>query len=311
MVEEALSENPKKAFGPQKWSELHSQANGVLEEAAVAVTPFAGLTANALAHIRSDWIEWGDEFVKIRIPSESECNEWKLIGGGGPEKPGIVPRNQPCTYCRDQGTTNGFENLSISGLGKPDKSQHIATLHRDIASPAIEIIDRVINEWGRPGLCVSPNTLRSAARRLLPEEELGAYSKLLRTGVILYGHYGLNRSEIAELTPYTEWTIADIEGATPEVSQEMHSSYTYLRTVKNNEPISAPDLARKLEIQANPARLTLRRLKDAGRVEENKDEWPATWSAVGDWSEPFVCDTCGFGSPTLRGLSIHESSHNK
>lgn len=304
----ASSESAHKAFGPEEWNRLYAQADVLLQEAAITLAPFAGLTANALAHLQSDWIEWKEEFVIIRIPAEAECNQWKLQGGS--KKPNLVQRNRPCDYCTNKGSTNAFENL-WGGKGSSGAHNYVATLHRDIAEPAIDVLDRIFKIWGRPGLSATPRSVRQAAERLIADDDTNFYySKLLRTGVILYCHYGLHREDIVELTPFTKHSIETIENATPEVSRKKNNSYTYLRALANNEPTSVQELAQGFEVQEQSVRNALKRLKDRSRVEVNKDGRPHIWSTVDDWSDPFVCDVCGFKSATLNGINKHEESHD-
>lgn len=304
----ANSESAQKAFGPEKWRRLYSQADGFLEEAAVTLAPFGGLTANALAHLRSDWIEWGDEFVIIQIPAEAECNRWKLSGES--ENPLLVQRDRTCKYCRTKGSTDRFENL-WGGRGSSGGHRYKATLHRDIAEPAVTVLDRVFNNWGRSELSALPSSVTKAAKRLISDNNTNFhYSKLLRTGVVLYCYYGISREDIVDLTPFTKSSVKDIERATPEVGRNRNNAYIYLRALANEEPTSVQELAQGFEVHDHTVWGALKNLKERGRVEVNKDGKTHIWSTVGDWSDPFVCGECGFKSATLNGINKHEASHD-
>lgn len=305
--EEATSENCSKAFGPERWNDLRSQADSFLHDVGVNVTPFSGLTANAVAHLRSDWIEWRDDFVIIRVPAEADCNSWRL-GGGRFGKPNLSERNEPCWYCQNHGTTGAFENLWNSG-----RRRYTATLHRDIAEPAVDVLDKVFNNWGRGGIHAAPVSVIKAVGRLFPDENKSDYSKLLRTGVALYCHYGLSVSGIADISPFTESNVRNILRATPEVTNKQNNSYTYLRAISQNEPTTVQVVAQKCNVCERSVRQVLKHLKGRNRVEVDKNEWPREWLIVGDWTEPFVCerDTCSYQSPTIRGIVNHEQSHDK
>ena len=135
----------------------------------------------------------------------------------------------------------------------------------------------------------------------------------MRTGVALYCHYGLEIPDIADLTPYTESTIKGILTSTPEVTQnqtrKQNNSYAYLRAVAENEPATVKVIAQELEVTMSPVRKALNRLKDRNRVEVNENDWPPTWSVVGNWEDPFECEICGYQSPTIKGLAKHKQSH--
>jgi len=303
--DEAVSDSRYKAFGPKVWKSVYSQANSLLEEAAVTLAPFGGLTANAVAHLRSDWIEWGDEFVKIRVPKQADCNQWKMVGGDSL----VSERGRPCRYCKNTGATDGFENLWRDGSGP---HRYVATLHRDIAEPAVDVLERVFSVLARSGMYATPASVGEAPRRLLPDcESKYVYPKLLRTGVSLYCYYGLETEDIVDLSPYVKDTVVEIIRATPEVTQKKHNSYSYLRALAEREPASAQELASELGVTPDPVRGTLNRLKNSNRVEVDKTEQPYKWSIIGDWTAPFVCDTCGYQSPTLQGIGSHKRAHDE
>lgn len=298
-----------KALGPEQWSNIRAQTDGFLQKVVVNVTPFSGLTANAVAHLRGDWIEWGDEFVMIRVPAEADCNSWMLCASHG-RIPPISKRDEPCSYCRNEGTTESFENLWGGEDGSGGRT-YTATLHRDIAEPAVELLDEVFHSYGRDGIYASPMSVAKAANRLFRDESRHSYSKLLRTGVALYCHYGLDIADIADLTPYTESVVERILSSTPEVTHSRNNSHTYLRAVAKNEPTSVQGLAQELGVTKPAVWQTLNRLKKRNRVAVDKHGRSHKWSIVGDWTAPFVCDICGYQSPTLLGIQSHKQTHDE
>jgi len=310
-TDEAVSESHCKAYGPNSWTELHSQATSYLQKIAVTLAPFGGLNSNALAHLRDEWITWKEEFVKIRVPPTADCNQWKLHGGKGTsEIPPLVRRKQACHYCRNAGDTDGFENR-WGGYEGSEPHQYTATLHRDLAKPAVNVLTKTFKTWDRSEIAATPIGIRRAALQLTDEHKsTHAYSKLLRTGVILYCHYGLSRRDIAEITPYNKRTIREIENATPEVTRGQNNSYTYLRAVANNEPVSVKTLDAELEGKEVTIRQALNRLEERNRLKADKSELPYMWSTVGDWRAPFTCDVCGFKSATWVGIQTHRANHD-
>lgn len=310
-TDEAVSESHCKAYGPNSWTELHSQATSYLQKIVVTLAPFGGLSSNALAHLRDEWITWKKEFVKIRVPPRADCNQWKLHGGKETSKmPPLVRRKQPCHYCRNHGDTDGFENR-WTGCEESEPRRYTATLHRDLAKPAVNILTETFNTWDRPEIAATPVGIRRAALQLTDEDKSTfAYSKLLRTGVSLYCHYGLSRRDIAGLTPYTKRTVNEIECATPEVTHRQNNSYTYLRAVANNEPVSVSTLDAELERKKVTIRQALNKLEERNRVKADKSKQTYMWSTVGDWRAPFTCDVCGFNSATLVGIQSHRRSHD-
>lgn len=310
-TDEAVSESHCKAYGPNSWTELHSQATSYLQKIAVTLAPFGGLCSNALAHLRDEWITWKKEFVKIRVPPTADCNQWKLHGGAETSTmPPLVRRKRACHYCRNNGDTDGFENRWAGHEGS-EPYQYTATLHRDLAEPGVNILARIFKTWDRPEIAATPEGIRKAALRLTDEHKSTfAYSKLLRTGVILYCHYGLSQSDIASLTPYAKRTIEEIENATPEVTRGQNNSYVYLRAVANNEPVSVPTLDAEFEVKKVTIRQALNELEERNRVEVDKSNFTYLWSTVGDWTAPFTCDVCGFNSATLVGIQTHRANHD-
>jgi hypothetical protein len=185
----------------------------------------------------------------------------------------------------------------------------VATLHRDIAEPAVDELEWVFDVLGRSGMYASPDSVRKASGRLLPNcESETVYSKLLRTGVILYFHYGIDTEDIVNLSPYTKCTVERIIAATPEVTADLNNSYSYLRVLSEREPASAQELASELDVTPTSVRMTLNGLKDSNRVEVDTTGRPYKWSIIGDWTDPFICDICGYQSPTLRGIGVHKGN---
>lgn len=74
-------------FTVDEWQQMTDQQLSFLERAVVYLAPFASLTANAMAHLRKDWVEWYDEFVHIEIPLQASCNSFKTVEVRIPDQP--------------------------------------------------------------------------------------------------------------------------------------------------------------------------------------------------------------------------------
>jgi hypothetical protein len=300
----------ERGYTVKQWQELRQQELSFLENAVTALAPFAGLTSNALAHLREDWVFWDDEVVRIEVPAEAECNSFKTQGGDESTKPPIlVPRDKPCQYCRRDGTTDGFENYWLGteqGATKP----YTAILHRELAAPAVDVLETVFQTHARPEIAFAPVSVRNAARRLAggQDDARRSYTKLMQTGAVLYAEYGLSIDEISRLTPYTKHSVTAIVGATPGTSFDQVTTLKLLRTVDEMGPVTAADLADRLDRATKPLRDRLHQLQAEGKMTvENDGRGPpaATWETTDSWHEPISCEECEFESHSLAGIQVH------
>jgi len=101
----------KQGYTVSQWQEMRADSLTYLKDAITSVTPFAGLTANALAHLREDWVSWRDDHVEIAIPAEASCNEYKHRGGEdiAGQLPPLIERHKTCRYCRKAGVSDTIE----------------------------------------------------------------------------------------------------------------------------------------------------------------------------------------------------------
>jgi len=297
----------KSGLSPTEWQQLRQKEYSFLEEAVTTVTPLTGISSNALAHLRDDWISWKDDFIQINIPSEGSCNDYKMRSGCGTSNglPMYKQRVNPCTICRMKGETNGFEN--IHPFGGSEREQLI--LHRELASPAVEFIDRVFNVHGRPELGVTPGSVQQAANRIIGgEQNENDYSKLKRTAPVIYAHYGLSRDEIAQLTTYSPIAVRKVVHKTPGVGFDNISTVEFLRAISNKEPVTVSELADCFGHCEDPTYTRLTNLKEEGRVtvsNNNLGRPAATWTTTSQWNKPFTCSECDFTTYSLNGIRTH------
>jgi hypothetical protein len=223
-------------FTVDEWQQMTDQQLSFLERAVVYLAPFASLTANAMAHLRKDWVEWYDEFVHIEVPIQAPCNSFKMEGSGTTGHPGLLTsRDRPCPYCRNNGSTDRFEHL-WNGNREVDR-HYTAVLHRELAAPAVDVLEEVFVTYARPEFASGVNAIIGAAREIGDErtsDKESAYSKFVRTGPVLYTEYGLSKRDIVDLTRYTEATIQNIVATTPGVNFERTSTLSLLQTLNNS-----------------------------------------------------------------------------
>lgn len=301
----------KKGFTIDEWQEMTHQQLSFLERAVVNLAPFASLSANAMAHLRKDWIEWYDEFVRIEVPIRAPSNSFKIEGNGTPGHPGLLTsRDRPCTYCRNKGSTDGFEHL-WAGDREIDR-HYTAVLHRELAAPAVDVLEEVFVTYARPEFAGGTSEIFNAAQEIGEErtsDKEYVYSKFVRTGPVLYAEYGLSKRDIVDLTRYTERTIQDIVGATPSINFDRISTLSLLRTLDKIEPATTEELAQELNLAERTIFDRLPRLRKKGVVSvENNHNGPpaATWETAKDWAAPFCCEQCGFETHSLQGIRQHK-----
>lgn len=298
----------KSGLKPAEWREVQAESYSYLETAVTSVTPFTSLSANALAHLRDSWISSQDEYLRISIPAKDACNQYKMTAGWGSSVPMSRPRKEPCRTCSDGGQTNGFENLNTHPDTESEREQ--VTLHRDLAEPAVEFIERVFNAHGRSELGVSPRSLIGAARHVLERSSEGCnYTTLKRTAPVIYAHYGLSKQEIAEVTAYSESSVRQIVGKTDEVAFDRIGTTAFLKSIYNEEPVTVQRLMDLHDLTSTPVRNRLEELKQEGRVtSKNQTSGPpaATWKTVKGWNEPFVCSECDYTTHSLGGIRTHK-----
>lgn len=303
----------KPGLSPSEWQQLREKEHSYLEEAVTTVTPFTGISANALAHLRDDWISWRDGFIQIIVPAEDSCNNYKMSSGAGlsNDLPMYEHRERPCLYCRRKGETDEFENLNTNpGY---DTQREKLMVHREIAAPAYEFIEKVFRTYDRPELGVSPTTVLEAARRVVDrsqEDNSYIYSKLKRTAPVLYGYYGLDCDEIDRLTTFKPNSIKQIVQRTPEVNFSNVTTAEFLRVVSEKEPVTANELADKLNLSMKPVYRRLNNLKEEDKVTVSNGGHgrpAATYSTAARWDEPFRCSECDFTSHSVTGIRSHRA----
>lgn len=305
----------KRGLSPTEWQQLREKEHSYIEEAVTTITPFTAITSNALAHLRDEWISWKDDFIRIDIPSEDSCNSFMAFPGNSsrPTEPPIQGRrSSPCAYCKTKGETNQFENFDPSGDGSTSRSELI--LHREIASPAVDFLEKVFNVYARSEIGVTPEAVTQAARRVLVQQGTDlsnkyAYSVLKRTAPVIYAHYGLSCDDIVQLTTYRRRTAEQVVERTPGVNFENISTTSFLRLLSNEEPATLRELAKEADLTREGVHYRLTNLREEGRVlVENNERGPpaATWSTTGNWKEPFRCDDCSYTTYALNGIRTHK-----
>jgi ribosomal protein S25 len=301
-----------RGFTPDEWQEIRGEGLSFLQNAATTLAPFGSLSANVLAHLREDWITFREDHIRINIPPEAPCNTHKLDSSNSETNmPMLKKREKPCSYCLDEGRTNGFENLWKDN-NEPLAQRHTTILNRKLAKPAVDVLEKVFNVYARPELAATPRGITSATDRLREDgvmPDTSSYTTLKRTGPVLYCYYGLNKDEIANTTQYESQTVADIVAATPGITFDEITTRGLLNMVDEMEPVTAKALANRLDYQVSGIRHRLNRLKKEGRVKvSNNHKGPpaSTWSTTENWMSQFQCNECDFESHSLQSVRVHE-----
>lgn len=308
----------KSGFTPSEWQQIVNQQRSYLQNAVITITPLTGLSANALAHLRREWIEWRDDTVRVSVPKRASCNSFKSRSPETPERlPQIVERSNPCGYCRKKGSTDQFENLNSSPT-RPAISRVDIVVHREIARPAVEFLERVFRTYERPELAVTPTSVYEAANAVVEGDlsETYSYGKLRRTAPVIYAQYGLSPEDVSEITTYPSSSAKQIVHRTSGVNWAQQSTQSFLRAIAANEPVTINELVDKLNCSSRGsvhARLT--HLREEGRVtvSNNSPGRPAaTWETAESWNSPFECNYCEFKTHSLGGIRTHrEVKHGK
>jgi hypothetical protein len=301
----------KPGLSPSEWQQLREKEHSYLEEAVTTVTPFTGISANALAHLRDDWISWRDEFIQIIVPAEDSCSNYKMRSGAGlsNDLPMYEHRERPCQYCRVKGETDGFENLNSDPTQSVQREELM--VHHEIAAPAYKFLEKVFRTYDRPELGVSTKSVFESARRVIDRSQGDfTYSKLKRTGPVLYAYYGLDCDEIDRLTTYNPNSIKQIVQRTPEVNFSNVTTAEFLRVISEKEPVTADELMDELNLSDIIYR-RLNNLKEEDKITVSNGGHgapAATYSTTAQWNEPFRCSECDFTAHSVTGIRTHRTS---
>lgn len=303
----------KLGLSPSEWQQLREKERSYLEEAVTTVTPFTGISANALAHLRDDWISWRDDFVHIIVPAEDSCNNYKMSPGAGPSSglPVYEHRESPCVYCRTTGETDGFENLHPDPAAQ-SSSQEKLMVHHEIAAPAYEFLEKVFRTYDRSEMGVSPNSVLEAAQRVIDtSQDDFTYSTLKRTAPVLYAYYDLDCDEIDRLTTFSSQSITEIIHKTPKVNFTQVPTAGFLRIISEKEPVTVDELTDELNLSKEAGYNRLNNLKQEDKITVSNGGYgppAATYSTTAQWNEPFRCSECDFTTHSLGGIRTHRAT---
>lgn len=287
-------------------------------EVATKIGVFTGLNPYALSHLRPEWIRWENKFVKINIPkTDDPCSIKTRTGYQYNSIPGVRPRNKPCDRCKRN--DNKFKYRR--GGSQNDTQSESVILHKEIAAPAVKLLDEIFNVHERPEIGLARNAITSLTQRMDEyfegDEEFGDetyynYNRFQRTGPVIYSHYGLTVSEIARITAWAEGTVKDIIASTPGVTQKRSSTKELLTNLKDIEPATAQELADKMGYSQRNAYERLRLLKQENKVKHRnsgKGQRKGKYETANDWTEPINCDECSFFSYSIQGIRQHRKKH--
>lgn len=298
-------------FTIEQWQEMREGQLSYEQEAVTTLAPYGGLSSNTLAHLRDDWITWLEERVEIRVPTQTTCNSFRLVSGEESGVPPLERKEDPCYYCKLTGDTDGFERLKEDfGETTTPTPRHVI-LHRKVAEPAVEFLEKVFKTHGRSEIGATPDGIQDAARVISEDVDTSShhcYRKLVGTGPVIYCHYGLSLSDIAQLTPYSVPTIRRLLSETPGVSYTGEATVELLEAVNQTEPVTTAALAEKIDSSYETVRERMKRLKKEGKVSESNTDLgkPATtWSTTPEWNSLLRCEECGFETQSIQAITTH------
>lgn len=291
--------------------------NNITYRAVTDITPFAALQANALSHLRKDWIEWREDSVVIRIPSTADCNQTKGTSGLGEY---ITDRKRPCSTCRNTGETNQFEATPPGSRLMEPRSRKVI-LHKGIAEPAIETLEHIFNTLGRDEIGVRRQGIQDITHDIATSAALDrefTYNELMRTQLLIHAAYEVDLEVIHEQSPFHEQLnrriIRESEFDHPEISGTLGVE-EFLFIIERNAPVSIDDIADMTGLVRGGVNDRLKKLKQRNRVEVVKKEQMSGgryktqyFDVTKPPSDPFTCQYgCGKTSDSIVGISKHES----
>lgn len=315
----------QKVVSIEDWRTLREKASDhpPLFTAIPDFIPYSGLKPYTIAHLRKDWIDWNDDHVRLRIPQEAPCNNWKHTSGSRSGLPPLEPRKEPCQACRENGDRDCFQRFWMYD-GDYQLESRTIILNREIAAPAVKWLEYIFETYNRPEVPWTFNGVHHAFQTLNEEAGIDATVKeLIRTGIIIYAKYGIEIDEIARLTPYNKQkvkqTIRRYRGIDHPEVQDVHKTTRVIEAVAELGPVGLPTLVDHMGVDKKELhnRLSSLRMK-SGRVKKvqkgglNKkgggsqvSVWDITVPEDGilDCRHP-ECDFTGFN---ITSVSQHES----
>jgi hypothetical protein len=309
----------------REWREIRERQSTFIEDIGTGLGPLAGVTSNALAHLKRNWITWRDDHVRIDIPSTASCNDYKMQPDESGSPPSIERRDRACYQCRAYGNTNQFENnwqgLNPESDGETsEKRSQIVILNRKITKPAVETLKLIFKIYDRYEMSVTADGIQKAVRQIGQSGDgINEYSKLLRTGPVIYWHYGLSVRDIADLTPYTRVSVKQIISHSPGVNISNIPTMEFLEYIHENEPVTAEDITGHFDYSGKEgARSRLRSLIEKNRIEFEEGGYehgpkgyitqhPHKYWTTELWDKPFSCNKCDYSTYSRQAIGKHES----
>lgn len=292
------------------------EKNYLTYRAVTDITPFAALQANALSHLRKDWIDWYEDYVVITIPRTAECNQVKGTPGPGEY---LVERQRPCLNCRTTGDTNKFEATPPCSYQTETRSRRVV-LHRRMAEPAIETLEHIFKTRGRKAIGFTRQGVQQVTQDISeasPLDRQFSYNELMRTQLLIHAAYGVDLKTIHEQSPFYEALnrriIRESKFDHPEMDPYMQDD-EFLSIIQQNAPLSIDEIASIADKGRSGVRTRVRNLKERDRVEVVKKEQvnggrykTQFWDVTKPPSEPYRCQYgCGKTSDSLGGIRSHE-----
>ena len=272
------------------------------------VVPFSGLSSNEFAHLRQDWITWGeeDEPIEIIIPKKDSCSEIKFKQGGG-----IVERSEPCRLCRTWAGANHFTTRN----DYQNRVVHVQETRAKLAlSRWFETYDH--NPISYPEvMLINMKKKISFPRNIRWKDLRFTYARIL-------GDHGFEMHHIAKWLGYNPTnSFSDHSYNLTAALRQSRTQYSkhmtlkdYFQVIQEHGPLTKREIADLSGRKYHPARRRVNRLHELGWIEKvgidesvNVSTPPVLWDCVEGCEPHLVCDTCGKKFDTDTGLSMHTS----
>lgn len=279
------------------------------EKLVVNIIPHTGLTVYEFIHLRRSWIRWNDpdnsrDPLLIKIPAVDSCVSLKSTTGGTTTR-----RISPCCRCRNEGETDAWE--AAHGA----RERKIPVLH----DQAINMLREWFNVYDTVAMAdvTMRNALKTVQRKSNLEREVNP-KDLRMTFVAMLAAMEYDMSEILEWTGlrYAS-SIRPILDDSPTDYRERLQSRDLLETLKANGPLTAAELAERVEKSPMTIRKRLNFLSNQHYVNREQKRSngengpnPMTWSC-NTVPSSFSCSDCDREFSALSGLITHRGhSHD-
>lgn len=278
----------------------------------VNIVPFSGLTGSEFRHLRSDWIDWGDEGepIQIRIPREDTCSPVKYGAGGNT----IIEQPDPCPLCK---MTAGPDCFTVENEYRARRIHVQETRAKEQLRQWFSRHDYV--PISQPGALLHKIIERSPIDREVRWIDLrNTYTRIL-------GDQGFELIDIATWLGYPNRGWASLTMEAKEVLRDCKTDYSgqlrlkdYYAVLEEHGPMTDKEVAAHVDRTRIHTKRKLVDLEERGWATEAGErpngpgKHPTLYDSVPDASPIFRCGICAREFDTYRGKEKHiDHSHRE